>query len=42
MRFSRTPVRRAQAGPPLGGSTAKIRTEIDEVDSTSRNGDEGR
>jgi crotonobetainyl-CoA:carnitine CoA-transferase CaiB-like acyl-CoA transferase len=36
MRFSRTPVRREHAGPPLGGSTAKVRTEIGEVDSTKR------
>jgi crotonobetainyl-CoA:carnitine CoA-transferase CaiB-like acyl-CoA transferase len=42
MRFSRTPVRRAHAGPPLGGSTAQVRAEIGEVDDPNRNGDEER
>ena len=37
MRFSRTPVRRAHAGPPLGDSTAKVLAEISRVD---RKGDE--
>jgi crotonobetainyl-CoA:carnitine CoA-transferase CaiB-like acyl-CoA transferase len=37
MRFSRTPVRRANAGPPLGDSTAKVLAEISRVD---RKGDE--
>ena len=32
MRFSRTPVRRAHAGPPLGDSTAKVLTEIGHID----------
>jgi formyl-CoA transferase len=32
MRFSRTPVRRAHAGPPLGDSTAKVLAEISRVD----------
>jgi formyl-CoA transferase len=39
MRFSRTPVRRANAGPPLGESTAKVLAEISHVD---RKGDEQR
>jgi formyl-CoA transferase len=39
MRFSRTPVRRAHAGPPLGDSTAKVLAETDHVD---RKGDEQR
>ncbi|HZA12258.1 CoA transferase [Mycobacterium sp.] len=39
MRFSRTPVRRAHAGPPLGDSTTKVLAEIGHVD---RNGDERR
>jgi formyl-CoA transferase len=39
MRFSRTPVRREHAGPPLGDSTAKVLAEIGHVD---RNGDEQR
>jgi crotonobetainyl-CoA:carnitine CoA-transferase CaiB-like acyl-CoA transferase len=42
MRFSRTPVRRAHAGPPLGDSTAKVLAEIDYLDSADRNGDEQR
>jgi crotonobetainyl-CoA:carnitine CoA-transferase CaiB-like acyl-CoA transferase len=37
MRFSRTPVRRAHAGPPLGDSTAKVLSEFSRVD---RRGDE--
>ncbi|MBU3066658.1 CoA transferase [Nocardia sp. NEAU-G5] len=37
MRFSRTPVRRAHAGPPLGDSTATVRAEMSHVD---REGDE--
>jgi crotonobetainyl-CoA:carnitine CoA-transferase CaiB-like acyl-CoA transferase len=37
MRFSRTPVRRAHAGPPLGDSTAKVLAEFSRVD---RKGDE--
>jgi crotonobetainyl-CoA:carnitine CoA-transferase CaiB-like acyl-CoA transferase len=37
MRFSRTPVRRAHAGPPLGDSTAKVLSEFSRVD---RKGDE--
>ncbi|MGF6885046.1 crotonobetainyl-CoA:carnitine CoA-transferase CaiB-like acyl-CoA transferase [Nocardia sp. GAS34] len=32
MRFSRTPVRRAHAGPPLGDSTATVRAEMGDVD----------
>jgi formyl-CoA transferase len=39
MRFSRTPVRRAHAGPPLGDSTAEVLTEIGYRDSANRNGD---
>ena len=39
MRFSRTPARRAHAGPPLGDSTAKVLAEISHVD---RKGDEQR
>jgi crotonobetainyl-CoA:carnitine CoA-transferase CaiB-like acyl-CoA transferase len=39
MRFSRTPVRRAHAGPPLGDSTAKVLAEISHAD---RKGDEQR
>jgi formyl-CoA transferase len=42
MRFSRTPVRRTHAGPPLGDSTAKVLAEIGYVDSADRNGDEQR
>ncbi|GLY66801.1 CaiB/BaiF CoA transferase family protein [Amycolatopsis taiwanensis] len=38
MRFSRTPARRAHAGPPLGGSTAETLAEIGF--SNDRNGDE--
>jgi crotonobetainyl-CoA:carnitine CoA-transferase CaiB-like acyl-CoA transferase len=37
MRLSRTPVRRAHAGPPLGDSTAKVLAEIgypDNADET--------
>ncbi|MCU1701627.1 MAG: L-carnitine dehydratase/bile acid-inducible protein [Mycobacterium sp.] len=39
MRFSRTPVRRAHAGPPLGDSTAKVLAEINNANSK---GDEQR
>jgi formyl-CoA transferase len=39
MRFSRTPVRRANAGPPLGDSTAEVLSEINHVD---RKGEEQR
>jgi crotonobetainyl-CoA:carnitine CoA-transferase CaiB-like acyl-CoA transferase len=39
MRFSRTPVRRAHAGPPLGDSTAKVLAEISNAD---RKGDDER
>jgi formyl-CoA transferase len=39
MRFSRTPVRRAHAGPPLGDSTAKVLAEINHA---NRKGDEQR
>jgi crotonobetainyl-CoA:carnitine CoA-transferase CaiB-like acyl-CoA transferase len=37
MRFSRTPVRRAHAGLPLGDSTAKVLAEISNAD---RKGDD--
>jgi formyl-CoA transferase len=39
MRFSRTPVRRAHAGPPLGDSTGKVLAEISHLD---QKGDEQR
>jgi crotonobetainyl-CoA:carnitine CoA-transferase CaiB-like acyl-CoA transferase len=39
MRFSRTPVRRTHAGPPLGDSTAKV---LAEIGYTDRNGDDRR
>jgi formyl-CoA transferase len=32
MRFSRTPVRRAHAGPPLGDSTAEVLAEISHLE----------
>jgi len=44
MRFSRTPVRRAHAGPLLGDSTAKVLAEIgrhpESGETANRNGDE--
>jgi formyl-CoA transferase len=46
MRFSRTPVRRAHAGPLLGDSTAKVLAEIGRHDESgktaNRNGEEQR